>query len=121
MRVELHRILNSLVFMDAQTRPWLVLCPADRKVDLKKLENATCKTGLRLAESDEVEKTTGYAAGGVPPVSTYGIPTILDASVPAKKTVFAGGGDDRHLLQIDVFEIKKWVEDLRIADVSEPR
>lgn len=119
MGCPLSHVLNSIVFMDSENSPWLVLMPADARVDVEKLEKAAGKKGMRLAQSDEVEKATGYPAGGVPPISSYGIQTILDKRVNEDRVVFAGGGDDHHLLRIRVDEIKKHAEEITTADIAQ--
>jgi len=112
-------IVKSIVLeSDEQELVLVVLLGAD-KIDLAKLSQATKLTNLRLAKPETVLEQTGYEPGEVPPISVYGIKTILDKKVLAKKIVWCGGGSKNALMKISVKEIQSSVDDLIIEDITQ--
>ncbi len=96
-----NRIAKSVVFIVKKTgKPLLVIAPGDRKVDQSRLERLM-KSKIRLANGEEVEKCTGYVAGGVPPLGhANNIEAVIDRNVLLHEFVWCGGGDKTHLLKI---------------------
>ncbi|MBU0635637.1 YbaK/EbsC family protein, partial [Candidatus Micrarchaeota archaeon] len=97
----------------------LILVPGDKQASFSKLKKLFQIKKLRLAQPREVEEITGYVIGGLPPISIYGVKTVLNASFEKQKNVLAGGGDSEHLLHISLSELKKSIPDLLIKDVLE--
>lgn len=119
MKVPLEQILKSVLFVDSEHEPFLVLVPGNKQGSFPKLKELFGVKKLRLADPEEVLEITGYPIGGIPPVSVYGVKTVMDLSFEKQKFVLAGGGDEQHLLHISIDEIKKSVPDLVIAAVTE--
>ncbi|MFH0954526.1 MAG: YbaK/EbsC family protein [Candidatus Micrarchaeota archaeon] len=120
MNVPLSKVLKSILFVDKDQNGVLALVPGDQNVDTAKLQKVTGSSKLRLASEKEVFEMTGYEIGGVPPVSIFGVKTVLDSCFSPSDSVFAGGGDNSHLVLIPIKEIKEFGTDLTVADISEP-
>lgn len=107
--IKKDRIAKSVLFIvKKSSRPLLVIAPGDRKVDQAKLKHLA-GSKIRLADENEVEKHTGYRAGGVPPICHAGvIDTVIDAGVFRHDMVWCGGGDERHLLKIRPKDIERF-------------
>ena len=91
----------------------------DDHVSRKKLKDLLKAKDLDMADPEEVEDITGYEVGAVPPISIYGIQTIIDKKVLDQKEVLAGGGTTFALMKIQVEELPRVIEDLKIEDISE--
>lgn len=70
----LEQITKTLVFIG--DKPFAVLCPGNKRVDIDKLEEIRGKD-VRMAEPDEVRNTTGYVVGGVSPFN-LDIPVYME-------------------------------------------
>ncbi len=119
MKVPMEQIVKSILFLDENMDAYLVLVPGDKQASFPKLRELFGVSKLRLATPMEVQTITGYEIGGLPPISVYGVKTVLDSSFEKHKFVLAGGGDDRHLLHITVQELKENIEDLIVESICE--
>lgn len=80
--VELKTGVKSLVLKSDDGRYILADLAADRKVDIKRLENAASVGKLHFATREEVVSVTGCEPGSVHPFGRlFGLPTYLDPSV----------------------------------------
>lgn len=121
MKVPLSKVLKSILFVDADLNGVLALVPGDQNVDKTKLQKAAGIFKLRLASEEEVFEMTGYEIGGVPPLSIFGVKTVLDSCFSPSDSVFAGGGDNSHLILISIKEIKEFGTDVQVALVCEKK
>jgi prolyl-tRNA editing enzyme YbaK/EbsC (Cys-tRNA(Pro) deacylase) len=88
------RIVKSLLFF-ADGAPVMVLVGGDRRVDARRLAEATGARRARPATAEEVLAVSGYAVGGVPPlVETDPLArTVLDLGLVGPSPVWASAGD----------------------------
>jgi len=103
---ELGQIVKTLVFM-CDGRPLVALLPGDRRADRAKVARAAGGERAKVAGPDEVERATGFRAGGVAPFPLAGIDLVL-----------IGAGSSRHMAAIaapDLIRLTKGRE----ADLSE--
>jgi prolyl-tRNA editing enzyme YbaK/EbsC (Cys-tRNA(Pro) deacylase) len=119
MKVPMEQILKSLLFLDENENAFLALVPGNKQASFPKLKQLFGTKKMRLATPLEVREITGYEIGGLPPISVYGAKTVLDSSFEKQKFVLAGGGDDHHLLHVEIKELKENVPELLIADIVE--
>jgi len=111
-------VAKSILLMDSNDESVLVILLGKDKIDFKKIKEILDVKDVRLAEPEEVFEATGYAVGGVPPISIYGVKTLLDKKVIEKEEVVCGGGTQNHLMRIKVKEILDNIEDLLVEDVK---
>lgn len=117
--VRIEKVVKSLVFIDSNNEPFVVILPANRKANFKRIKRVLKVRDVRLARPGEVLAYSGYPVGAVPPVFHKRIKTvILDSHADAMKKVFAGGGDVNKLIEMKVEDIKR-IDNPIIADVSE--
>ena len=120
--VEPDRILKTLLFLaqkpgerDAPPAPFVVISHGERRVEkrpLADLHGVGIKR-IKLAPPDVVLQLLGYPAGGVPPFGhCTDVQVLLDNSIAALGPgfVYAGGGDDRTMLQLTVEELTRVVQ-----------
>ena len=97
-------IVKSIVFLVAG-KPVLAIACGLAYIDRRAIASVlgTGRKQVKLASAEEVLFITGYPVGGMPPFGhRHPLPTLIDRRVvEAGEIVYAGGGDDRSLLQID--------------------
>ena len=72
----------------------LLVIPADRKLDSKKVRQQTGAKSIRFATREEVEKLTTLLPGSIPPFgSLFGIPTRCDPSLGESEIINFNAGD----------------------------
>ena len=111
-------VVKSIVLVGSDQESVLVILLGKDKIDLQKVKKVLGLKDMWLAEPKEVLERTGYEIGGVPPISIYGIKTIIDKKVLEKEDVVCGGGTPNHLMRIKVKEIMENVDDISVEDVK---
>ncbi|HVI50873.1 MAG TPA: prolyl-tRNA synthetase associated domain-containing protein [Candidatus Sulfotelmatobacter sp.] len=75
---------KNLFLKDAKGRMWLVVAPAERRIDLKKLPEAMGSARLSFGSADRLVRTLGIQPGSVTPFALVNDPdhqvtVVLDA------------------------------------------
>ena len=99
---ELGAIVKSLCFL-VDDRPVLVLAAGDRRVDSKALRQiyGVSKRKVKIADPETVERVTGFAVGGVPPLGhPQPLTTLIDRSLSRYETVYAAAGSSNTIFPI---------------------
>ena len=89
LRVPLEQIVKSLVFLDAEGEPVLLLLRGSDQADSEKVKKVLRTNQLKLVSPTQVLEITGYEMGGVPPISIFAMKTICDEKVFLEKNVFS--------------------------------
>ena len=93
MGVAPEQIFKSILFHSPAGRRVLVVACGTARVDVRRVEGLTGFVNLKLAKPQVVFATTGYPAGGTPPVGHRDrIPVIVDTRVTAQRWGYGGGG-----------------------------
>jgi len=116
-KVEVEKIVKSIVMIDSAGDSLRAVVPARNKVSHKKLKIILAVSDVRLASVEEVLKHSGYPAGGVCPFCDIHR-ILLDAQVLKNETVVVGGGDVDKLLEVKTRDIVA-ILGPKIADISE--
>ncbi len=119
MGCEPDEIIKSILFVDENKNPVLAIVLGNDRVSETKLCSAAGAKSLRIASEKEVFENTGYEIGGVPPISIFGVRTIIDKKVMLKELVTGGGGDDTHLLQIPTRELLEKAFEPSVGEIAE--
>jgi len=115
---ELGSIVKSLIFI-ADGEVVLALVAGDRRADLLKLAQELGVSEVRIASAEEVREKTGFAIGGVPPVSHHPpLPTLIDRSLGRFKTVYAAAGSPRVIFPIEYDKLLELTQG-KVADITE--
>jgi prolyl-tRNA editing enzyme YbaK/EbsC (Cys-tRNA(Pro) deacylase) len=94
---ELAQIVKSLLF-DCDGRFVLALVPGDRRADPGAVARLAEASSARVATSEQVEKATGFAPGGVAPFPLLHVESVLaDRSLLGQEIVWIGAGTPRHM------------------------
>ena len=118
-----NKIIKSVLFM-VDDRPVLAIASGTSRIDRKRIAKnfGVGRKRVRLADENQVQTSTGYPIGAVPP---FGHPepllTIIDPGVLEHKVVYAGGGASDHLIKVETAEILRitQAEVLELLDRSE--
>lgn len=132
--VETDQIIKTLLFLvekrdpagNKTTAPVVVISNGESRVDKRPLADhfGVGKKRIKLAPADVVLDLLGYPAGGVPPFGhRTELPVILDETILALEeryagVIFAGGGDDRTMLELTVAELMRVTQPV-VLHVSE--
>jgi len=93
--VGVGQIVKSLVFM-TDGHPVLCLVSGPNRVDGARLAVITGASNVRRASAGEVERATGFAIGGVPPLGhAQRHPVYCDRDLLSFDTVWAAAGTPR--------------------------
>lgn len=119
MKVPLDSVAKTVLFLLDGKDPVLCIVSGSSKVSAQKLCKIFGARECRLASPKEIEEITGYSIGAVPPISVYGVPTVLDSKLASKTEIVSGGGSEQHLLCISPSEILGFAFDAKAEDISE--
>lgn len=101
LNVPVGEIFKSLVLVDHDGRPLVVVLPGDLRLDQNALARLTGAKKLKFAPEDVVLKVTGYPAGGTPPLGhLQGLAVYVDEKVLTCEVGYGGGGHPDWLLRI---------------------
>ena len=101
------KIVKSVLFM-VDDQPVLAITSGSRRIDRRRIAKhfGVGRKRVRLAAENQVQTSTGYHVGAVPP---FGHPeqllTIIDPGVLEHDVVYAGGGASDHLIRVETAEI----------------
>ncbi len=118
-KVDVDRIVKSIVMVDSNQRPLLVILPASNRISHKKVKAQLSVKDVRLAREAEVLAYSGYPVGGVPPFNRVKR-AYLDRGVLRNNTSIVGGGDVNKLVELRTSDILRFVEP-EVVDVSDER
>ena len=99
---DLGAIVKSLCFLVGE-KPVLVLAAGDRRVDSKALRQiyGVSKRKCKIADPETVQRVTGFAIGGVPPLGhPQPLITLIDRSLSRYETVYAAAGTSNTIFPI---------------------
>ncbi len=115
--VDPARMFKTLVAM-ADDRLVAALVPVDRELDLKRLAGAAGAHRAILADPAAAERATGYVIGGISPLGgRRRLPTIIDATVLAHRTVLVSAGRRGLQLALDPNDLIR-LADARVAPIA---
>ncbi|MGH2614017.1 MAG: aminoacyl-tRNA deacylase [Thermomicrobiales bacterium] len=114
-----EQILKTLLF--ASDGAFVVaIANGTRRVDRKRLAEASGLARPRAASPDVVHDITGYPAGGVAPIGLPdGLSVVVDTDVAALPSAYGGGGREDLLLRIspaDIIRLNKALVRQIVAD-----
>jgi prolyl-tRNA editing enzyme YbaK/EbsC (Cys-tRNA(Pro) deacylase) len=104
MGVQPEAIIKSVLFIIRRTEPLLVIANGEGRIDQRMIADRfeVGKKQVRIATPEQVERWTGYPAGGVPPFGhVQPLRTWIDPAVLEQEVVYGGGGDEETLMRIE--------------------
>jgi prolyl-tRNA editing enzyme YbaK/EbsC (Cys-tRNA(Pro) deacylase) len=93
----IEQIVKSLVFA-CDSRAIVAMVPGNLRADTAKIAAAAGCARVKSVGADEVERLTGFPAGGVAPFPLPGIETVLmEQELFGHEVVWVGAGSSRHM------------------------
>jgi Cys-tRNA(Pro) deacylase len=115
----LEQIVKSLVFT-CDGRGALVMVPGDRRADRDKVAAATRAERVKTAGPADVERITGFEAGGVAPFPLPGVHEVLiEQTLLPHDVVWIGAGSRRHMAAIAPADLVRLSRARAVDAVSE--
>jgi Cys-tRNA(Pro)/Cys-tRNA(Cys) deacylase len=104
---EPRRVLKTLM-AEVDGRPVCVIVPSDHEVSMKKLAAAFKGKSAKMMRPPDAERLTGYHVGGISPFGQKKhVPTAIEQSALAERSVFINGGQRGLQIEIDPNEARK--------------
>jgi prolyl-tRNA editing enzyme YbaK/EbsC (Cys-tRNA(Pro) deacylase) len=119
LKVPLECIAKTILFILDSEKPVLCILSGSSRASTIKLCSLLNSSKCRIAKPEEVLEITGYEIGALPPVSVYGVPTILDSKLAGMQEIISGGGSVQHLLRISPKEVLEFAFECKTADICE--
>src|ERR1700704_1598360 len=111
---EPRRVLKTLM-AEVDGTPVCVIVPSDREVSMKKLAAAVNGKGKMMRPAD-AERLTVYHVGGISPFGQKKrVPTAIEQSALAERSVFINGGQRGLQIEIDPNEARKTLDAIAAA------
>jgi Cys-tRNA(Pro)/Cys-tRNA(Cys) deacylase len=99
--IEPRRMLKTLM-AEVDGKPVCVVVPSDREVSMKKLAAAFGGKAANMMRPADAERLTGYHVGGISPFGQKKrVPTAIEQSALAERSVFINGGQRGLQIEID--------------------
>jgi Ala-tRNA(Pro) deacylase len=96
----------------------LLVLPADRKADSRKVKDALGIKELRFATPEEVDKLTGLKPGSIPPFGTFfRLQTYCDPALGENRSINFNAGDHSTSVQM-TYEDYVRVENPKLIDIT---
>ncbi len=112
------QILKSLLFQDRGGRLVLAIACGTERVDRDLLAAASGLDRPRLADAATVLATTGYPAGGVPPIGhRTAVSVVMGHRAAALDVAYGGGAAEEFLLRIRPADILRLTDGV-VADIT---
>lgn len=88
------QVFKTLVVVRERGKPFLVMVPAHRQLDVKKLAKAVGEKKVQLASHDEAERLTGLQVGGISALMLInrGFEILLDESAQKFDAIYISAG-----------------------------
>lgn len=114
------QVYKTLVVVRERGKPFLVMVPGHRQLDLKKMAKAVGEKKLQMAGHEEAERLTRLEVGGISPLMLInrGFDVVLDASARQHEQIYVSAGQKGINLKVPVDGLTS-LTDAQIIDVAE--
>jgi Ala-tRNA(Pro) deacylase len=103
-----RKLILKVLLFKSRERHVVAMVTGDRRVDVKNLERLSGVRGLRLAKPEEIERFTGFSAGGLPPFIFKNLcPVFVDEEVAAREYVIGSAGSEYVGVRFLPYELRK--------------
>jgi Cys-tRNA(Pro)/Cys-tRNA(Cys) deacylase len=117
--VPASQVFKTLVVTRPLQKPMLVMIPADRQLDLKKLAKAVGEKKVKMAGHSEAELLTGLQVGGISALAltNKGFAVFLDKSAESFDQIYVSAGQRGLDIQLTVKDLVK-ITRARLVEVT---
>lgn len=112
--------LAKAVALKDDLGPLLAVMPANRVLDLERLQALLHRPGLVLMTEDELGTVFfDCEQGAVPPLGPdYRVPTVVDRSLMKREDIYFEAGDHEDLIHVDRTGFRKLLRGVEFLDIS---
>jgi Cys-tRNA(Pro)/Cys-tRNA(Cys) deacylase len=104
--VDANRLAKSLVLLDEDKKPYLIIIPGPCKLDFNKVRKVFNTKKLHLAPFDQAKNYSGYDPGETPPIHhLIQMKVGLDKRFTQYETMYGGGGDKKLIVELKVIDV----------------
>ena len=98
------QVFKTLVVQRQVGKPFLVMVPADRELDLKKMAKGVGEKKVSMASHAEAEELTGLEVGGISALALInrGFDIVLDTSAQEYETICISAGEKGINIEVPV-------------------
>ncbi|MFP4189641.1 MAG: aminoacyl-tRNA deacylase [Candidatus Woesearchaeota archaeon] len=104
--VQPEDLIKSICMVSDDNKIIVAIVKGEDRASTKRVAKALDIERPRTAEPEEVEKLTGFPAGGTPPFG-FNAEFLMDERIFEKKIVLGGGGSPKSLIKMSPQEMKK--------------
>lgn len=117
--VKVGQIAKSILFVGKKSgKPYLVVCPGDRKISPSKLKKQV-EEKTRLATAEQTEEFTGFLPGGVCPFGIGDLMIIIDEGLKEYDVVYPAAGTSGSAVKTNFDQLVDLVAGA-VADLTVP-
>jgi Cys-tRNA(Pro) deacylase len=103
-----HRVIKTLVMIDNQNRPLIVLMHGDREVSTKNLARQMGVKEVRPADPQIAQRVTGYQVGGISPFGARQRPPVyVEESILELPEIYINAGKRGLLARMSPAELRR--------------
>jgi Cys-tRNA(Pro) deacylase len=96
-----HAVVKTLVFEDADGRPFIILMHGDRQVSAKNLARRLGTKNVQPCKPEVANRHSGYLVGGTSPFATRKpMPVYVEKTILGLPTIYINGGRRGYLLGV---------------------
>ncbi len=119
MGVPAEQVYKTLVVLRPPKKPMLVMVPADRQLNLKKMAKAVGEKKVKMASHNEAESLTGLMVGGISALALVnkGFAVYLDKTAENFDQIYVSAGKRGLDIQLAVKDLVR-VARARVIDVT---
>ncbi len=115
-----HAVIKTLVLVDADGAPLIMLMHGDREVSTKKLARELGVKSVAPADPAEANRHTGYQVGGISPFGTKKrLPVYAQAGIFTLPRIFINAGKRGLLAGLDPAELKRVLDPTLVEAAQE--
>ena len=115
-----EQVFKTLVVVRERGKPFLVMVPVHRQLDVKKMAKAVGEKKVQLAPHEEAERLTGLQVGGISALMLInrGFDILLDESAGAFESIYVSAGEKGINIKVPVEGLVS-VTGARLLDVAQ--
>ena len=101
-----HLTIKTLVFMDQDQKPLIMLMHGDLEVSTKNLARTIGAKSVNPADPKQAGKITGYQVGGISPFGTrQEVPVYVEKTIADLPVIYINGGKRGFLLEMQAADL----------------
>lgn len=107
LAIDAQRVFKTLIVMLSSNKLAVAIIPVSSKLNMKQVAKAFNVKKANMAESTDVERSTGYIIGGISPLGQKkSLHTLIDASAQNFPSIYISGGQRGLEIELNAQDLK---------------